>query len=343
MSARSDFTIAARSARVGPSDRGRAASRGGFGEGQEVRPVLDLGRLRALHAVHEHGSVSAAAEALGFTPSAISQQIAKLERETQTTLLERRGRGVVLTDAAVLLAGTARELLALLERAETALEEQRGRPAGRLTIAAFPTAACGLLPAVLAELAAAHPALELRLTEVDAHLSVDLVARGLVDLAVAHDWDIAPLPAPEGLERAAIGEDRCDVLVPAGHRLARRGAEDGPLRRAELAHERWICQPPGTVCHDWLVRTLRDSGTEPELAFQVAEYRTQLALVAAGLGIALVPRLGRGPVPDGVAVLPLEPAPVRRLYALWRTGAARRPSITAAVRTLRAHWPPPGA
>ncbi|MDX6346368.1 MAG: hypothetical protein QOF84_1158 [Streptomyces sp.] len=298
--------------------------------------MLDLARLRALHAVHAHGSVGAAAAALGYTPSAVSQQISKLERETRTRLLERQGRGVALTDAAQLLVATAQQLMSLVEEAEVALEEQRGRPAGRLTVAAFPTAACGLLPGVLAELTAAHPSLELRLVEVDPHLSVDLVARGVVDLAVAHDWDIAPLPSPEGLERAVIGDDRCDVLVPAGHRLAVRES----VVREDLADERWICQPPGTVCHDWLVRTLRESGSEPELAFQVAEYRTQLALVAAGLGIALVPRLGRGPVPDGVAVVRLDPMPVRRLYAVWRTGAARRPAITETVRVLRTHWAP---
>ena len=265
----------------------------------------------------------------------MSQQISKLEREAGSVLLERQGRGVSLTDAAQLLVATAQELMAIVESAEVALEEQRGRPGGQLTVAAFPTAACGLLPPVLAELSAAHPSLDLRLIEVDAHLSVDLVQRGAVDLAVAHDWDIAPLPAPEGLGRAVIGDDRCDVLVPAGHGLAARGS----LVRADVARERWICQPAGSVCHDWLVRTLRESGTEPDMAYQVGEYRTQVALVAAGLGIALVPRLGRGPIPDEVRVVELEPAPVRRLYALWRKGASRRPSITAAIEVLRAHWP----
>lgn len=300
--------------------------------------MLDLGRLKALHAVHAHGSIGAAATALGYTPSAVSQQISKLERETRTVLLERQGRGVTLTDAARLLVSTAEQLMSLVEQAEVALEERRGKPSGRLTVAAFPTAAYGLLPGVLAELAATHPAVELRLTEVDAHLSVDLVARGVVDLAVAHDWDIAPLPAPDGVERSLIGEDPCDVLVPEGHRLAGRGR----LLRSDVAAERWICQPAGSVCHDWLVRTLREAGTEPDMAYQVGEYRTQVALVAAGLGIALVPRLGRGEIPEGVRVLRLDPAPVRRLYALWRAGASRRPAIGVAVETLRAHWPAAG-
>ncbi|MFI9718148.1 LysR family transcriptional regulator [Streptomyces sp. NPDC052396] len=296
--------------------------------------MLDLTRLRALHAVSLHGSVSAAALALGYTPSAISQAIAKLERETRTTLLERRGRGVVLTDAAEALARAAAELLALAERAESELEERRGKPAGRLAIGAFATAARDLLPGVLAALAREHPALDVRMTEVDPHLSVDLVARGALDLAVAHDWDSVPRPAPEGMERAEIGTDHCDVLVPAGHPLAGRDT----LVPADLAHHRWICQPPGTVCHAWLIRTLRATGHEPEVAYQVAEFHTQLALVAAGLGIALVPRLGRGPLPPEVRALPLEPAPVRRVSAYWRTGAARRPAVAETVHLLRTRW-----
>lgn len=297
--------------------------------------MLDLSRLRALHAVAVHGSVSAAAIALGYTPSAVSQQIAKLERETRTTLLERRGRGIALTDAAQQLADTAQELLTIVERAETTLEERRGQPSGRLAVGAFPTAARGLMPPVLAELVRRHAGLDTRMIEVDPHLSPDLVARGVIDLAVAHDWDISPLPAPDGVQRAVIGDDPSDILVPHGHPLADRPV----LRRADLTDQRWICQPPGSVCHDWLVRTLRASGHEPDLAYQVAEYHTQLALVAAGLGIALVPRLGRGPVPEGVSVVPLEPTPLRRLYALWRPGAARRPAITETVRILQQHWP----
>ncbi|MFF4804127.1 LysR family transcriptional regulator [Streptomyces sp. NPDC001351] len=297
--------------------------------------MLDLQRLRALHAVSVHGTVGAAAAALGYTPSAVSQQIAKLERETRTVLLEREGRGVRLTPEAHQLVDTAQELLAIVERAETALEERRGVPAGRLTIAAFASAARGLMPAVLADLAARHPTLDARLSEIDPHLSVDLVAKGAVDLAVVHDWDIAPLPVPPGVEHAVIGEDRSTLLVPAGHPFAGRES----VRREELGGERWVCQPPGRVCHDWLVRTMRAAGHEPEIVHQADENPTLVALVAGGLGICLVPRLGRGPLPAGVVEVRLEPTPVRRLYALWRKGAARRPAIAETVRTLQEQWP----
>ncbi|MET8470621.1 LysR family transcriptional regulator [Streptomyces sp. NPDC006422] len=293
--------------------------------------MLDLQRLRALHAVSVHGTVGAAAAALGYTPSAVSQQIAKLERETRTVLLEREGRGVRLTDEALQLAETARELMAIMERAETGIEERRGVPAGRLTIAAFASAARGLLPGALADLAVRHPALDTRLSEVDPHLSVDLVAKGAVDLVVAHDWDIAPLPAPAGVEQAVIGDDLCDLVVPAGHPLVGRKA----VRREELGGERWVSQPPGRVCHDWLLRTMRAAGFEPLIAHQAEENPTLAALVAAGLGIAVLPRLGRGTLPDGVVAVRLDPVPRRRLYALWRGGTARRPAVRAAVEALR--------
>ncbi|MBC7271416.1 MAG: LysR family transcriptional regulator [Streptomyces sp.] len=301
--------------------------------------MLDLQRLRALHAVSVHGTVGAAATALGYTSSAVSQQIAKLERETRTVLLEREGRGVRLTAEARQLVDTAAELMAIVERAETELEERRGTPAGRLTVVAFASAARGLLPGVLADLAVRHPALDARLSEVDPHLSVGMVAKGAVDLAVAHDWDIAPLTLPPGVEQAAIGEDECTLLVPRGHRFAGRES----VRREELGGERWVCQPPGRVCHEWLVRTLRTAGHEPEIVHQADENPTLVALVAAGLGICLIPRLGRGPLPDGVVEVVLDPVPVRRLYALWRSGLGRRPAIAETVRTLQAHWPPPAA
>ncbi len=140
-----------------------------------------------------------------------------------------------------------------------------------------------------------------------------------------------------------LGVDTCEVLVPAGHPLA----TPDTLRTADLAGRRWVCQPPGTVCHDWLHTTLRAAGQEPDVAYYVAEFQTQVALVAAGLGIALLPRLGRGPLPDGVVLRPLEPTPTRRLFAVTRaTGCcvARRSGWRcASCARRRAPFPPPRA
>lgn len=292
--------------------------------------MLDLARLKALHAVATYGTVGAAAEVLGYTPSAVSQQIAKLERETRTTLLERNGRGVRLTDAALLLASTADQVLKLVEEAEVALEEQRGTAIGRLCIAAFPTAARGLLPDVLATLIELHPGLDVRLTEIDPPNAIEAVARGEFDLAIVHDWENTPLPVPEPLSRAFLVEDVAEVLVPDTNPLSRKEF----LEPADLAAERWICQVEGSICFDWLERTFHGAGIEPVVAYRIGEYRTQMALLAKGIGVALIPRLGREEVPANVRVVPLRPTPTRRLYAVWRTQASRRPAITAALDVI---------
>ncbi|TDD58966.1 LysR family transcriptional regulator [Kribbella antibiotica] len=297
--------------------------------------MIDLGRLRALHAVARYGSVNRAAEVLGYTPSAVSQQLAKLERETRTTLIERQGRGIVLTDAAQQLAATAARILELVEDAELTLEEQRGEAIGTLRIAAFPTAARGLLPAALSRLIDEHPGLDVRVDETDPFEAVAAVNRGEVHIAVVHDWANTPLALPEGLARVKLGSDPADVLVPASHRLA--GKEF--VRAEDLVGERWICQIPGSICHEWLMRTMRRAGVEPDVAYSVAEYQTQLAMLARGIGIGLLPRLGRGPVPDGVVAVPLQPAPSRRIYAVWREIAARRPAIAVTLSTLKQVWP----
>ncbi|MDH6579681.1 LysR family transcriptional regulator [Kitasatospora sp. MAP5-34] len=296
--------------------------------------MMDLGRLRALRAVAVHGSIGGAATALGFTPSAVSQQISKLERETRTVLLERQGRGVVLTDAARELSETAQRVLALVEQAEVTLEEQRGQAVGRLLVAAFATGARGLLPAVLADLRKRCPELDVRLLESDPYPAAELVARGEVDLAIVQDWPTVPLPVQEGLSRLDLGTDPVDLLLPAENPLARLAV----VPVARMCGQRWISVPAGNICHDWLVRTMREVGEEPDVRYQVGEFETQIALIAAGLGVGLVPRLGRGPLPPGVVARPVVPEPARRVFALWRTQTSRRPAIAAALEAVRKHW-----
>ncbi|MEU8266541.1 LysR family transcriptional regulator [Sphaerisporangium sp. NPDC049002] len=300
--------------------------------------MLDLHRLKALHAVAVYGSVGAAAEALMVTPSAISQQLAKLERETGSTLIERSGRGVKLTDAAGLLAEHAERILALVETAEADFEALRGTVVGRLLIAAFPTAARGVLPRALRELKHRHPDLDLVLYEREPERQVREVARGELDLALVQDWLNRPMAIPEGLSRVPLFDDVADVVVPAGHPLADRREID----LAELHGERWISSSPGTVCHDWLVFTLRTASLEPEFSCMADEYPTQIALVGAGHGCAIVPRLGREVLSSDVRAVPILPRPTRRIFALWRTDAARRPAIRAAVDVLRQMSPPSG-
>lgn len=294
--------------------------------------MLDLNRLKALHAVSVYGSVGAAADALMVTPSAVSQQLAKLERETGATLLERNGRGVRLTDAAGVLADHAGRILALVETAEADFEALRGEVVGRLSIGAFPTAARGLLPEALVHLRERHPDLRLQLMEREPERQLREVSRGELDLAVIQDWMNRPMAIPDGLSRAILFDDIADVVLPASHPLAERSE----IELAELSGEKWISSSPGMVCHDWLVHTLRSAQLEPDITCMADEYPTHLALVAAGQGCAIVPRLGRHFVPDGVRIIPVRPRLIRQIYAVWRSDAARRPAIRAAVEALRA-------
>jgi DNA-binding transcriptional LysR family regulator len=293
--------------------------------------MLSLDRLRILYAIDAHGSVSAAADVLRVTTSAISQQMGKLERETGQQLLTRSGRGVRLTDAGRLLSGHAERILSMVELARADLEAHRGAAVGQLAIAAFPTAARGLLPQALSVLRTEHPQLRPQLAEMEPDSAVPGLARGDIDLAVVLDWYNKPLPLPEGLARVPLLDDVADVAVPRDHPLADR-TEAG---LEEFAEDEWIAWPSGEFCHEWLLFTLRGKGVEPRIAHTAAEHPTQLALVDAGLGVAVTPRLGRGPVPDGVRIVRLRHVMHRHLYALWRADADRRPAIRAAVEALR--------
>lgn len=292
--------------------------------------MFNLERLRVLHEISVHGTVGGAADALYVTTSAISQQMAKLERETGQQLLTRSGRGVRLTDAGRLLAEHAEKVLSLLEIAQADLEAHRGQATGELRLSAFATAARGLFPAALAQLRREHPQLRPRLTESEAEVALPRLVRGGTDLAIVLDWNNRALSLPPGLCTVPLLEDPVDLAMPAAHPLAQR-------RRVELrevADEEWISWPEGEFCHEWLMRTLRAEGVEPRLSHTAAEHHTQLALVAAGLGVAVTPRLGRGPVPQGVALVPVHHTLRRRIYAVWREDADRRPSIRAAVAAL---------
>jgi DNA-binding transcriptional LysR family regulator len=289
--------------------------------------MLNLDRLRALHAVSAHGSINAAAVTLNVTTSAVSQQLAKLEAETGQVLLERHGRGVRLTAAATALVSRTHRVLSLLEEAEAELDADETTVAGPITIAAFATAARGLAPQVIASLRRQYPQLAITFHEQEPHESIPKLVRRDVDLIIINDWENAPLALPEGLTKAPLFDDVADIALPPGHRLAKARR----MKLSDLAGEEWIAWPSGSICHDFLIHTLRKQGTEPRVSHTAGEYATQLALVAAGLGACVLPRLGRGPIPKDVKVLPSEPALRRHVYAAWRTHATRKTAIRAAV------------
>ncbi|MEU1013320.1 LysR family transcriptional regulator [Streptomyces sp. NPDC005890] len=293
--------------------------------------MLNLERLRTLDALARHGSVSAAAEALHVTTSAVSQQLGKLEREIGQQLLAKNGRGVRLTDAGRLLSEHAARILSQVELAESDLEAHRGQVVGELRLSAFPTAARGLFPAALGALRTEHPGLRVRSSELEPENGIAGVVRGDLDLAVVLDWYNKPMPVPDGLVKAPLLDDPADVAMPVEHRLADRDE----VELTEFAEDEWITWGEGEFCHEWLMFTLRSKGVEPIVGHRAGETHTQLGLVAAGLGVCIAPLLGRHPVPEGVVLVPLRQRVRRHVYVVWRADADRRPSIRAAVEALR--------
>ncbi len=292
---------------------------------------MDLASLRSLEAVHTHGSVVAAAQALGYTPSAVSQQIKRLERQTGVALLERVGRGVILSGPGRILVEQGARIAADLERLETDLHAQAGEVSGDLALVGFSTAIRGLVGPVAAALMEAHPGLRIRMRETEPWDAVDEVSTGQADVAVVHRWGDVPIAIPEHLDRTTVHRDEADVIVREDHRLARRRT----VTPRDLADERWLATPEGTICREWLLRMYAGTGRLPQIEHTSMEFDSHLALVSAGLGIALVPRLGRSALPDNTrAVRVVDPVPERQVLAVWRRSQGRSPAIHELVSRL---------
>ena len=295
--------------------------------------MIDLDALVSLRAVDSHGSVVAAAEALGYTPSAISQQVKRLERQAGVPLLERVGRGVMLTSHGRHLVDAGGRLLTDLEEIESGLHQVAGTVAGHLRLAVFSTATRGLVAPVIRDVLAAHPSLTLTLTEREPWDTVDLVASGQTDIGVVHSWGDVPLAIPDHLTTSVLAHDVADVIVPSDHRLAGRTR----VSPHDLVDEGWIATPEGTICRQWLLRMYDGTGRLPRIAHQSMEFASHLALVRAGLGIALIPRLGRQPLgPDLVAVPAHRPVPTREIMAVHRRSMADSPAVQVVIDALHA-------
>lgn len=294
--------------------------------------MIDLDAVASLRAVQQQGSVGAAAAALGFTPSAVSQQIKRLERQVGVPLLERVGRGVVLTHDGRSLVERGTRLLDELEVIEAGMHQRAGTVTGTIRLVAFATAMRGLVTAALPHLVAEHPELDVHLLERDPWEAIDLVATGQSDIGVVHSWGEVPLAVPDHVVRIPIGRDEADLLVPSGHRLAGRRT----VRPTDLRGERWIASPEGTICREWLMRMHDGSGTLPHIVHRSTEFETHIALVAAGLGIALVPRLGRAPLPPTVHPVQVrEPSPWREISVVHRRTMVDSPAVQVVLDALR--------
>jgi DNA-binding transcriptional LysR family regulator len=294
--------------------------------------MLDVTRLAVLRDVARHGSLTRAAEALSFTPSAVSQQIAVLEREAGTRLLDRHARGARLTEAGRALVGHAEVILAELRAAETSVAAITGGTGGRLRFGSFTTANATLMPRAVSAFVQAHPQVEVELVEIDTDEAMRAVVAHELDLALVYEFPVVPLDRPAGVELSPLLVDALHIALPSDHRLAHRRR----LRLTDLAEDRWIQGVHHGSTIDVLPRACRHAGFEPRIAFRTDDQMTVRGLVAAGLGVALAPSLTLPATPSGLVVRPLrEPSLTRTVSAATPAGRYRLPAATAMIEHLR--------
>lgn len=283
-------------------------------------------------AVEQHGSVVAASDVMGFSPSAISQQIKKLEKQTGVSVLERNGRGVLLTERGLALAGYGRRIMGELEELQATLLADPAKPSGLLRLVAFSTACRGLVGPMLARMAAAHSAVEVTVLAEDPREAVQRVASGEAELAVVHNWNSVPLVIPENLVHEDLCIDQADVLVKSTHALAGRAA----VEREDLLDETWISTPAGAICNEALLQIFAGLGKVPDIRVYDPDFSTHIAMVEQGVAVALVPRLGRPPLPAGVFAIPvIRPVQQRSVGVVYRKTMTASPNIRLAVSMLR--------
>jgi DNA-binding transcriptional LysR family regulator len=301
--------------------------------------MLSVNRLNILREVAHRGSISAAAAELSYTQSAVSQQIAALEAETGMTLLQRHPRGVSLTAAGQTLVGHAESILAGLDAAEAALQAIAGLRGGRLRMASFPTAGATLMPLAIATFRARHPDVELTLAEGEPEQIAPRLAAGELDLALLFEFeDSRPggrgkeeEPAGGRLRRVRLLEDPLYLALPREHRLAERRR----LRLEDLRDEAWVQTSQASPCARHVVRCCHAAGFEPNVSFQSDDYQTVQGLVAAGVGVALIPELALSVVREDIAVRALSPRPpARRVIAATAAGARLLPAAPAMLSVL---------
>jgi DNA-binding transcriptional LysR family regulator len=295
--------------------------------------MLDVRKLRVLREVETRGTIAAAADALRYTPSAVSQQLAALQVEAGVALLERVGRSVRLTDAGRRLVRHADEILSRLEEAEAELAAGDA-VRGTVRVSAFQTAALALLPRAIAELGARHPDLRVEYTEAEAEESLPLLAGGGLDLVIAEEYDYLPRPRDPRLIREELGRDPILVVLPEGHRMARRRR---PVPLAELAAEPWATGRSDTLFADMILRACRGAGFEPDLQHRANDLKILFELVAAGHAVALAPGLGNPGAIPGVTALPTAGQPLgRTIFTAVRRSSARQPAVEALLGALQA-------
>ncbi|MGI8711982.1 MAG: LysR substrate-binding domain-containing protein [Solirubrobacteraceae bacterium] len=294
--------------------------------------MLNLTRLQVLCEVISRGSFSAAAESLSYTQSAVSQSIARLEAETGTTLVIRDRRGVRPTVAGATLVSHAETIFAQVEAAESDLAAVMGLRAGRLRVASFPSGGATLMPLAVARFRRAHPDVALTLTEGEPEEIARRLRSGELDLGLLFEFPGTHRRGQGpgvGLRSVQLLEDPMHVALPAAHPLA----DALGLTLADLRHEQWVQTSASSACARHVVRSCLEAGFDPDVAFESDDYDTVQGLVAAGVGVALIPRLALTHGQSGVVVRPLTPhSPARRVTVATLPGAGAAPAARSMIQ-----------
>ncbi|HEX8051502.1 MAG TPA: LysR family transcriptional regulator [Thermoleophilaceae bacterium] len=292
--------------------------------------MLDVKRMKVLKEVAAEQSFSAAAQKLGYTQSAVSQQVAALERETGTTLIERNPRGIRLTDAGEALVRHAEGILARLADAEAELEAIAGLRGGRLRLGSFPTAGATLMPRAIAKFSRRHPAVELSLVEADPIESLPRLKAGELDLVLVDDTS-GVLEQPD-LDFEHVLDDPLHLALAVDHPLAKRER----VRMKDLADEAWIQPTQACACSVATRKACANAGFEPRVAYESDDFGVVQGLVGAGVGVALIPELALiGERPD-IVVRRIDIKPgVRKIYAGILANGYRSPALDEMLAILK--------
>jgi DNA-binding transcriptional LysR family regulator len=294
--------------------------------------MLDVRRLRILREVASRGSFSAAAEALYLSQSAVSQQVATLEREVGMTLLERTREGPKLTPAGEVLVFHANAAIARLEQAERELAAIAGLEGGELRLASFPSASATLLTQAVSEFVKRYPRVRLSVSEAEPEESVPQIRAGELDLALTFDYPSVPATDEPDIESTLLMTESMYVALPKNHPLA----EEEKVDLAALREEAWLCGVAASTCGEAILEACRAAGFEPRIAFQSDDYHVLQGFVAANLGVTLLPDLALPTLRDDIVVRPTDPpAAVRRVWATTRPEGARS-AATDAMREILA-------
>ncbi|HEU5156268.1 MAG TPA: LysR family transcriptional regulator [Streptosporangiaceae bacterium] len=296
--------------------------------------MLDLGRLRVLRELKLRGTVGAVAEALGYSPSAVSQQLAQLQKDVKVPLVERAGRRLRLTEAGEVLAGQAEILLAQAQHAEESTLAAGGRVAGVMRVVGHQVAVLNLIAPALPGLRRRHPDLVVEVIDEESEDVLRKLALQEVDLVLYNEYVHMPLPRAADLEPETLLTEPMRLVLPEGHRLARSGA----VRLADLEGDSWVSTHSGTRHAEMMRRACAEiGGYRPTVRHHSNDVRVLLNLIAAGQAVGLLPELAQVANQPGVVVRGVADADLRRRIVAWRRrGAEARPSVKAVLEALRA-------